>query len=99
MPFFPEVHKELTRSWTAPFSAQNRLGSSSSLTTLDGGAAKGYEAIPPVERSVAMQLRPVTATSWKGILVSPDVTPRPLQVLPSQLVSASAPEAGRSGME
>ncbi len=42
VPFFPEVHEEVTKSWTAPFSARSRSGPSSSLTTLDGGAAKGY---------------------------------------------------------
>ncbi len=36
VPFFPEVHDELTGLWT------------SSLTTLDGGAAQGYMEIPPV---------------------------------------------------
>lgn len=41
MPFFPEVHEGLTRSWMAPFSAGNRPANSSSLTTLDGGAARG----------------------------------------------------------
>ncbi len=56
VPFFPEVHDELTGSWTAPFTARNLSGGSSSLTTLDGGAARGYMEIPPVERSVAMQL-------------------------------------------
>ncbi len=56
VPFFPEVHEEVTKSWTAPFSARSRSGPSSSLTTLDGGAAKGYVELPPVERSVAMQL-------------------------------------------
>ncbi len=66
VPFFPEVHEEVTKSWTAPFSARSRSGPSSSLTTLDGGAAKGYVELPPVERSVAMQLCPKTATSWRG---------------------------------
>ena len=56
--FFPEVHEELTGMWMAPFTARNRLGGSSSLTTLDGGAAKGYTRIPPVERAAAMQLCP-----------------------------------------
>ena len=46
VPFFPEVHDELTRSWMAPFTARNQPAGSSSLTTLDGGAAKGYSAIP-----------------------------------------------------
>ncbi len=66
VPFFPEVHDELTGSWTAPFTARNRSSGSSSLTTLDGGAARGYMEIPPVERSVAMQLCPNTAATWRG---------------------------------
>ncbi len=41
VPFFPEVHEEVTRSWKAPFSARNRPSASSVLTTLDGGAAQG----------------------------------------------------------
>ncbi len=36
----------------------------SSLTTLDGGTAKGYTRIPPVERAVAMQLCP--NSTWRG---------------------------------
>ncbi len=54
VPFFPEVHDELTGSWTAPFTARNRPSGSSSLTTLDDGAVQGYMEVPPVERSVAM---------------------------------------------
>ncbi len=45
---------------------ENRSSGSSSLTTLDGGAARGYMEIPPVERSVAMQLCPNTAATWRG---------------------------------
>ncbi len=64
VPFFPEVHDELTGTWTAPFAARNRSSGSSSLATLDSGA--GYTEIPPVERSVAMQLCPRTASTWCG---------------------------------
>ncbi len=66
VPFFPEVHEELTRSWKAPFTARNKSCSSSPLTTLDGGAALGYVGIPLVERSVAMQLCPTAATTLRG---------------------------------
>ncbi len=66
VPFFPEVHDELTGTWTAPFTARNRSSGSSSLATLDGGAARGYTEVPPVERSVAMQLCPRTASIWRG---------------------------------
>ncbi len=66
VPFFLEVHDELTGAWTAPFTARNRSSGSSSLATLDGGAARGYTEVPPVERSVAMQLCPRTASTWRG---------------------------------
>ncbi len=73
VPFFPEVHDELTGTWMAPFTARNRSSGSSSLATLDGGAARGYTEVPPVERSVAMQLCPRTASTWRGnpLLPSP----------------------------
>ncbi len=66
VPFFPEVHEELTRSWKAPFTARNKPCGSSPLTTLDGGAALGYTGIPSVERSVAMQLCPTVASTLQG---------------------------------
>ncbi|XDV49855.1 hypothetical protein PO909_019027 [Leuciscus waleckii] len=47
-----------------PEPSRNCSGGSSSLTTLDGGAAKGYTHIPPVERAVAMQLCP--NSTWRG---------------------------------
>ncbi len=40
VPFFPEVHEELTSSWMAPFTARSRSSASSVLTTLDGGVAE-----------------------------------------------------------
>ncbi len=64
VPFFPEVHEELTGTWKAPFTARNRASGPSSLTTLNGGAAKGYTRIPPVERAVTMQLCP--NSTWRG---------------------------------
>ncbi len=66
VPFFPELHEELTRSWKAPFTARNKPCGSSPLTTLDGGAALGYTGIPSVERSVAMQLCPTVASTLRG---------------------------------
>ncbi len=66
VPFFPEVHEEVTSSWRASFSARNRASASSVLTALDGGAAKGYVEIPPVERAIAVQLCPQGAAAWQG---------------------------------
>ncbi len=66
VPFFPEVHEEVTRSSRAPFSARNRPSASSVLTTLNGGAVQAYVEIPPVERAIAMQLCPQGAAAWRG---------------------------------
>ncbi len=66
VPFFLEVHDQLTGTWTAAFTVRNRSSGSSSLATLDGGAVRGYTEVPPVERLVAMQLCPRTASTWHG---------------------------------
>ncbi len=58
VPFFPEVHEELMKSWMAPFTARSRSSASSILTTLDVGAARGYAGIPQVERAIAVCLCP-----------------------------------------
>lgn len=41
MPLFPEVHKELNKTWKAPYTAWSHL-ISFFLTTLNGVAARGY---------------------------------------------------------
>ncbi|KAL0149460.1 hypothetical protein M9458_055248 [Cirrhinus mrigala] len=64
VPFFPEVHEELVRTWRAPYSSRPRP-SSSPLATLDGRAAKGYVAVPQVERAVAVHLCPRGAATWR----------------------------------
>ncbi len=66
VPFFPEVHEELTSSWMAPFTARSRSSTSSVLTTLDGGVARGYAGIPQVERAVAVHLCPQNAATWRN---------------------------------
>ncbi len=66
VPFFPEVHEELTSSWMAPFTARSRSSASSVLTTLDGGVARGCTGIPQVERAVAVHLCPRNAATWRN---------------------------------
>ncbi|KAL0172912.1 hypothetical protein M9458_033223, partial [Cirrhinus mrigala] len=66
VPFFPEVHEELTKSWKAPLMARSRYANSPSLTTLDGGPARRYTEVPQVERAIAMHLSPQNAASWRG---------------------------------
>ncbi len=61
VPFFPEVHEELTRSWMAPFTARSRSSASSILTTLDGGVEGREEnllfhfvSVPPLVQGPAV---------------------------------------------
>ncbi len=65
VPFFPEVHEELTKSWMAPFTARSR-SSASSILTLDSGVARGYAGIPQVERAIAVHLCPRNAATWRN---------------------------------
>ncbi len=71
VPFFPEVHEELTKSWTTPFTARSHSSPSSILTTLNSWAARGYVDVPHVERAVAVHLCPQNATTWRNRLCLP----------------------------
>lgn len=55
VPFFPEVHEELTKMWKAAYAARSHL-SSSLLTILDGVAARECVDVPQVERVVVVLL-------------------------------------------
>ncbi len=68
VPFFPEVHEELMKLWTAPFYGQKRLVCllHPILATLDGGAARGYVDIPQVESAVAVHLCLQNAATWRN---------------------------------
>ncbi|KAL0165441.1 hypothetical protein M9458_041194, partial [Cirrhinus mrigala] len=49
-------------TWRTTFSSRS---SSSPLATLEGGAARGYVAVPQVERPVAVHLCPQGAATWQ----------------------------------
>lgn len=63
VPFFPEVHEELMKSWKAPFTARANFTSSSTHTTLNGGTARGYTEVPRCATMVHLSLQNTT-TSW-----------------------------------
>ncbi len=65
-PFFPEVHDKLTRSWRAPYAARFCTFASSALTSVDGAEDKGYEKLPPLDKSVAAHLCPSSALAGRA---------------------------------
>ncbi|CAM4463382.1 unnamed protein product [Leuciscus chuanchicus] len=60
-PFLPELHKELAKSWSAPFSARLRSSASAAFSVVDGAKDRGYLALPLVEEAVAAHLCPPSA--------------------------------------
>lgn len=54
--FYPEVHKEFTKTWKVAFLGRTCFAGSSILSTLDGGAAQGYVDVPQVECVIALHL-------------------------------------------
>ncbi len=66
VPFFPEVHEELTSSWMAPFTARSRSYRLLRPHYPRCGVARGYAGIPQVERAVAVHLCPRNAATWRN---------------------------------
>ncbi len=93
VPFFPEVHEELTSSWMAPFMARSRSSASSILTTLDGGVARGHAGIPQVERAVAVHLCPRNAATWRNRLRLPSKACKLTAALAAKAYSAAGQAA------
>lgn len=58
VPFFPELNEDLTKTLNGPFLAHTYQSGSPPPTSLDGGAAMGYDNVPQVERAVAVHLFP-----------------------------------------
>ncbi len=70
-PFFPYLHKELTKLWHAPYSAHLRSNSSSALFSVVGAEEKCYERMPSLDEAVAAHLCPPTAIGWKAKVAHP----------------------------
>ncbi len=94
VPFFPEVHEELTKSWMAPFTARSHSSISFVLTTLDGGAARGYAGIPQVERAVVVHLCPRNAATWRNCLRLPSKACKLKGALAANGYPAGSPSQG-----
>ncbi len=61
VPFFPDVHKQLVKTWSAPQSARVHSSTQAMFSHVDGAEAHGYVRSPPVEETVAAHLCPAAA--------------------------------------
>ncbi|CAM4621871.1 unnamed protein product [Leuciscus chuanchicus] len=60
-PFLPELHEEVAKSWSAPYSAGVRPAVSLAFSAVDDAKNKGYLSLPPVEEAIAAHLCPPSA--------------------------------------
>ncbi len=93
VPFLPEVHEELTKSWMAPFTARSCSSASSVLTTLDGGVARGTWAFPRWRERVAMYVCPRNAATWRNRPRLPSKACKLTAVLAAKAYSAAGQAA------
>ncbi len=61
VPFFPDVHEQLVKTWSAPQSARVHSNTQAMFSHVDGAEAHGYVRSPPIEETVAAHLCPATA--------------------------------------
>ncbi|MCI4377585.1 hypothetical protein PGIGA_G00205140 [Pangasianodon gigas] len=66
LPFFPDLHTEVSRSWNRPFSARLFSPTSSHYANVAGLDYSGYRAMPRVEQTLASYLSPAAASSLKA---------------------------------
>ncbi len=66
LPFFPDLHQEISRSWKQPFSSCLTNAAAADFTNLVGSVEQGYGAVPAIKDTLAAHLSPTSAPSWKS---------------------------------
>ncbi len=56
LPFFPDLHHEVSRSWKQPFSSRLTNAAAADFTSLVGSVEQGYAVVPAVEDMLAAHL-------------------------------------------
>ncbi len=94
LPFFSDLHHEISRSWKQPFSSRLTNTAAADFTNLVGSVEQGYTAIPVIEDTLASHLSPSLAPSWKS---RPLLPTKPCRTT-SGLIGKSYIAAGQAGM-
>ncbi len=66
LPFFPDLHTEVCRSWGRPYSSRLFIPASNYYGNVVGLDECGYRAMPNVEQTLASYLSPHVASSLKA---------------------------------
>ncbi|KAL0160072.1 hypothetical protein M9458_043797, partial [Cirrhinus mrigala] len=92
LPFFPDLHKEILRSWARPYSARLFVPTSDYYGNMAGLDERAYKAMPRVEQTLASSLSPCAASSLKA----PTLSSKPLRTT-SAHVGKGYSAAGQAG--
>ncbi len=92
LPFFPDLHNELCKSWNKPYSARLSNPPVLDYSNILGACEYGYGTMPRVEEALASYLSPDVASSLKA----PVLPTKPCRVT-SSLVGRAYMAAGRAG--
>ncbi len=92
LPFFSDLHTEVSRSWKNPFSSRLFIPASDYHGNVAGLSECGYRTMPQVEQTLAGYLSPGAASSLKA----PVLPTNPLRVS-SVLVDKGYAAAGQAG--
>ncbi len=91
LPFFSDLHQEISRSWKQPFSSRLTNAAAADFTNLVVSVEQGYTAMPVVEDTLASHLSPSLAPSC------PLLPSKPCRTT-SALIGKSYIAAGQAGM-
>ncbi len=94
LPFFSDLHREISSSWKQPFSSRLTNAAAADFTNLVGSVEQGYTAMPVIEETLASHLSPSLAPSWKSRPLLPS---KPCRTT-SALIGKSYIAAGQAGM-
>ncbi len=94
LPFFSDLHREISSSWKQPFSSRLTNAAAADFTNLVGSVEQGYTAMPVIEDTLASHLSPSLAPSWKS---RPLLPCKPCWTT-SALIGKSYIAAGQAGM-
>ena len=92
LPFFPDLHTEVSRSWGKPFSSRVSGPNIHIYADIMGAREEGYGMMPRVEESFATHLSPDAASSLRA----PALPTKPCRTT-SALVGKAYMAAGRAG--
>ncbi|CAM4515725.1 unnamed protein product [Leuciscus chuanchicus] len=91
LPFFPDLHTEVSKSWGKPVSYRVYAPQTSHYSSIQKYKEYGYGEMPKVEETLASYLSPATASSLKA----PSLPSKPVKFT-SSLVHKSYAAAGQA---